>query len=415
MTEEGHDYVSSPAFENLIRQQATDFGWLKGYHEDMRMRRYNEYIETASEPTFLQSAGYELLDIRAGSSGKRENLGPEPVADIKDLENFYPLGTTNFYDFKKAWSSLTREQKLDQIPDRDYRKSLVEDPDVIPNWRHKGDKGLRIMHPDFENQLLYNAVPEFNDAAWARWTSDNAHMRSLRPPRVTIAQSYGDAKLSRAMFMLILRSLAGQKMSGGPADVEFYEMEVDFSPASEQEGEEDLADHEAEPVASTESWPSSIMTLGQGFWSCEERYVGEAIFAMKVSTGLYVQSNEAAGNWESMMGVVPSWNDTDGRHDTYLRGDQQVSEHGRQAYGILMPAQSARTFSVDKFRLLQQQWYNNHVDYLTDSFTEIIKKRVEEAFDKTKDLKIMLRNRLIFFGLLVKNMIMRRRPGRPSK
>ena len=308
-----------------------------------------------SEPTFLQACGYELL----------ESMGAISEAAGTVTTTTSAMGTSDtqrFLDFKKAWASLTRQEKLAHIPNGDYRKSLVEDPDVNPNPINSIDRGLRIMHPDFENQLLYNVVPIFDEAAWNRFS---AYQRRLWPPGINIVNEKGGATISEEVWKLIVAGSANGNMTNA----------VDG-----------FLTHEPrhQPVQHRQTRP----TPGQGFWYQRNgQYVGEGIFGWRDSRGPGGRTGTGTA-WQSMLGTTEGFRN--GGDETYMRGNEwresDPAGYNTSAYGILMPAVSARFFAIDKYRLLQHEWYNDHIEYLSNNFSKIIKKRIEEAISQGQQL-----------------------------
>ena len=97
---------------------------------------------------------------------------------------------------------MSRAEKIKHIPNGDYRKScVVTESDINRPSEEESVRVIRILHPDFENQILYNIKPTFSDKAWAKHqlprgdgrgsSNPTRETRTLRPPRVRIAGNYG--------------------------------------------------------------------------------------------------------------------------------------------------------------------------------------------------------------------------------
>ena len=264
--------------------------------------------------------------------------------------------------FMQEWNVKSPAEKLDLIPDKDYRKSLISDRGI-----------LRILHPDFENQILYNMVPKFGYSGWSKQQNNDKYYRWLNPPNVII-EDPGPRGILPSDFLMKMLDFSYDNGAMGPGGEPVHNMRASRFAASYVGG----------PKAQTGR--HGRRTPGQGFWRTKSepiRFIGEGIFAYKPPS-----SDEASREWSPMIGQDPNWIKSAGNNK--LNGEAARVNADTVTplvtFGILMPARSARFYSTNRYRLLQQEYYNDHIQYLLVTFDEIVRKRIREVIGQGKGI-----------------------------
>ena len=255
-------------------------------------------------------------------------------------------GTERMYrNWLQEWHALSYTEKIARIPNGDYRKSLVIDNNNL----------VRIMHPDFEEQILYNVIPNFRSSAFrATEVSGNRHTYTyyrLQPTGVDIRSSYNGAYIEEQLFNIMSQYSSRANDAGITI-----------------EG----------PVVGDAR--QSNKSLGYGFWYdkyFDDHFIGEAIFT-------YPDFDRSGDGAIKGMMRNQADNHLASKGTWYDDGIERSDRRALGIYGIIMPAVSARLYKEESYSLLQRQWYNDHVAYLRTLFESIIGKRIYETLQDGK-------------------------------
>ena len=374
-----------------------------------------KYFQLYCRPTSGDFAnGYSLIGASTSTENQYQIFRPIIVGDLVrylgllGYQLMEPEERATLPRVLELWKTLTREEKLAYIPNGDYRKSLVIDPNIRldgyasapPSGGFAGprdDLAVRIMHPDFENQLLYNVLPDFGNRGWVQFRGrirGNRHKsismtrRRLEPNGVNIRGTAGEAVISDELIRIIKRS----HLNGNASDAENggrvqYTQSGGAVKSRKWEAAPIFRGLDAEPTHD-----GGILSLGHGFWSRTRggatTFFGEGVFSyIDMKDGNRTEGKD----WDSMIGVSKWWKEHPDR--TNLNGDGQrdrsnpTSQANKYSYGLIMPALGARIIKGGNWKTLQSEYHNRHQDHLVKEFKGIVRNRIHEALSNNLDLE----------------------------
>ena len=248
-----------------------------------------------------------------------------------------------------VWDTKTREEKIAFIESGDWRRSLVVDP-------QEGGY-LRIMHPDYEYQILYTMrVPV--EGWWIRSAGSGDLPTDVadatKPSKKKSAQS-GQAH-AVALAVLSPNSTAAGRASNVTVETAEHIIgdEWAFLGTSDKRFGEQYSNIQEQ-------------TLRTGY--SYNQVLAEQAAATPFATA--EQKESAAGTMMSPIAYIYS------KYNNFFVGDISATPE----YGLFSPASSARYYSGE-YVALQRRWYNKHREYMSQLFENIIRSRIEVAMEQ---------------------------------